>query len=385
NAHPSVSTPYVPTTVPNATLNPSGVTCSCDAAWHAGCALAAVAGSAGSAGSAGMPTGKFVAAPLVAPVARCRPGPPCLPLLDRCRNGEQRHHRNSDEHARRRTPFPHPWSPLHASAEVRNYAGYRRNWAVSVSLVHRFWRSWPSYRATHDRQNEVLGDQHYAADGLAAFDEGVGGGCVREREGAVYEDLQAAGRDVVDVALDHLARAVVGDLGAEEDAGQRLVAHHQHRGVERLRIAAGLADEAAAASVGERLDAADQHLAADRIDDEVDAPAIGGGSHLVDPTALGVVDGDVEAEVLQGLEAFEARRCRQHPRAGALGQLDGGHTDPAGAGLDKDGLTFFQAPELEEAIIGGAEGDGYARTGHDVGAVGDGPRDDRGNGDPLGV
>src|SRR5581483_5924786 len=257
------------------------------------------------------------------------------------------------------------------------------NWAVSVSLVHRFWRSWPSYRATHDRQNEVLGDQHYAADGLAAFDEGVGGGCVREREGAVYEDLQAAGRDVVDVALDHLARAVVGDLGAEEDAGQRLVAHHQHRGVERLRIAAGLADEAAAASVGERLDAADQHLAADRIDDEVDAPAIGGGSHLVDPTALGVVDGDVEAEVLQGLEAFEARRCRQHPRAGALGQLDGGHTDPAGAGLDKDGLTFFQAPELEEAIIGGAEGDGYARTGHDVGAVGDGPRDDRGNGDPL--
>src|SRR5581483_11907872 len=75
NAHPSVSTPYVPTTVPNATLNPSGVTCSCDAAWHAGCALAAVAGSAGR------PTGKFVAAPLVAPVARCRPGPPCLPLL----------------------------------------------------------------------------------------------------------------------------------------------------------------------------------------------------------------------------------------------------------------------------------------------------------------
>src|SRR5947208_152249 len=84
-------------------------------------------------------------------------------------------------------------------------------------------------------------------------------------------DGEAAGGGVVDVATDHLLRAWVGDLGAEEDAGQRLVAHHQHRRVEGLGVSARLADQAASAPIGEGLDAADQHLAADGVDDEVDA------------------------------------------------------------------------------------------------------------------
>ena len=56
----------------------------------------------------------------------------------------------------------------------------------------------------------------------------MGRGRLRQRVRAVDDDLEAAGRDVGDEVPDHLGARVRRDLGAEEDAGERLVAHAEH-------------------------------------------------------------------------------------------------------------------------------------------------------------
>ena len=85
----------------------------------------------------------------------------------------------------------------------------------------------------------------------------------------------------------------------------------------------------------------------------------------------------VDAERREALEPLVARRGREHGRARALRELDRGETDATRAGLHQHGLARLQVAELEEAVVGGAPRDGYARDGNDVGAVGDRPRDDR--------
>ena len=100
---------------------------------------------------------------------------------------------------------------------------------------------------------------------------------------------------------------------------------------------------------------------------------------------MGVVDALVEPQGAQALEALVARRGGEHSRPGPLGELDGGDADAAGAGLDEDGLTRLEVAELEQAVVGGAERHRDAGGGHNVGAVGDGPCHQGGDGDELGV
>ena len=84
--------------------------------------------------------------------------------------------------------------------------------------------------------------QHDAPERLAALDVLVRGGRFGERVHPVDDDLQPAGRDVVDVAGDHRPHPFGLDLRAEEHAGERAVAHRERRDVEWLRFAPGVAD-----------------------------------------------------------------------------------------------------------------------------------------------
>jgi hypothetical protein len=82
-------------------------------------------------------------------------------------------------------------------------------------------------------------------------------------------------------------------------------------------------------------------------------------------------------------EAFElvvGRRRRQHGGAGPLGELDGGDAHPpAPAWTSTDSPA--RVAELEEAVVGGTEGDRDAGREHDVEPVGHEPG--RGGGAPT--
>ena len=113
----------------------------------------------------------------------------------------------------------------------------------------------------------------------------------------------------------------------------------------------------------------------DRVDHEVDAPAVGEPACLVGEVVAPVVDAMVEAVLDQAAELVVARRRGEHGRTGPLGQLDRGQADAAGAGLHEHRLTRLQVAELEQAVVGGAERDRHARRLDQVEAVGHQPRD----------
>ncbi len=115
----------------------------------------------------------------------------------------------------------------------------------------------------------------------------------------------------------------VRDLGAEEDAGERLVATSPSTDTSNgCGSRPALPTVIARPRYREARDAALQHLAADRVDDEVDAAAAGDLAHVRDPVGLRVVDAVVEAERSSGCEPLVARRGRErrsHRRASRAG------------------------------------------------------------------
>ena len=105
----------------------------------------------------------------------------------------------------------------------------------------------------------------------------------------------------------------------------------------------------------------------------------------VDEIGRGVVDAVVEPEVDQAVETAVARRGGQHRGPGPLGQLDGGDPDAAGSGVDQRGLSGLEAAELEQAVVGGAEGDGNAGRLLGAHAIGNDPAERFGHRPECGV
>ena len=93
----------------------------------------------------------------------------------------------------------------------------------------------------------------------------------------------------------------------------------------------------------------------------------------------------VETEVGQPGEPIIARRGRDHRRTRAFRELDRRDADATRAGLDQHRLARLETTELEQAVVGGAVGNGHARHGDDVGTVGHGPGQDRRHHGELGV
>src|SRR5262249_29776054 len=120
--------------------------------------------------------------------------------------------------------------------------------------------------------------------------------------------------------------------------GDRLVAGAEGAHVDRFLVATGAAHGDAAAAISEARDTPLQDLAADRVDDEIDARAARQVANDIDPIGARVVDAFVHAEVVQRLETNVARRGRVHNCSGPARELDRGDAHTAGAGLDQHGL-----------------------------------------------
>ena len=134
-----------------------------------------------------------------------------------------------------------------------------------------------------------------------------------------------------------------------------------------------------AAAVREARDAAGEDLAADRVDDEIDAAPAGDRAHLVDPVVVRVVHAVVEPELLQtrsSRSSLDAVAITVAP-ARFASWIAAMPTPPAPAWIStvSPGL---QVTELEQAVVRGAERDRHARDRDDVGTVGHRPGDDRG-------
>jgi hypothetical protein len=138
-------------------------------------------------------------------------------------------------------------------------------------------------------------------------------------------------------------------------------------------------------AVGERPDAVDQVLAADRVEDDVGAAAVGQLARALDEVLGGVVDPAVETELLEALELLVAGRGRDHGGTGLLGELDRGHPDAAPARVNQGRLPGLEVAGGEQALLGGPERHRDTRGATSVQPVGDRPGDDRGNGPLRGV
>ena len=160
------------------------------------------------------------------------------------------------------------------------------------------------------------GDQQHAADRLAAFDVGVGGGGLGEREGAVDDHLQLAARRLVDQPLDVVVHAVGGDLGAQEDAlracGCRPSGWRRRRSSARARPRRP--SRPGRDSRGDRIEPCRVEPPTEsttRLTPLLSVRRITSWTHVVGR----VVDAVVQAERLQLLEPLVARGGGQHRRA----------------------------------------------------------------------
>ena len=171
-------------------------------------------------------------------------------------------------------------------------------------------------------------------------------------------------------------------------AGEALVVAPHGRDVERLRRRSRPASPTLThpAAVGQAAEAVLQGLAADRVDDDVGAVAVGEAAHLVGEVGLDVVDAVVEAEL--GRAARACRRCDAVASTVAPARLASwmaAMPTPLAAGLDQRGLARLQPTELEQAVVGGAERDGDAGGLLDGEPVGHRPAERLGHDPQLGV
>ena len=126
-------------------------------------------------------------------------------------------------------------------------------------------------------------------------------------------------------------------------------------------LAAGVAEAHAAAAVGQAAKTFCEDLAAHPVEDHVGAVTAGQAARLRREVRGPVVDAVVQAEPGQAGQLAVAGRRGEDTRPGPFGQLDGGDTDPAGAGVHQQRLAGLEAAELEQRVVSGAEGDRYAR------------------------
>jgi hypothetical protein len=117
----------------------------------------------------------------------------------------------------------------------------------------------------------------------------------------------------------------------------------------------------------------------------VDPAPVGQAARLDDEVVRRVVDALVEAELVEPGEAFVARGGGEHTSTCPLRHLYGGETDTPGTGVDQRGFTSPEPAELEEAVVGGPEGNGNRCGLSDGKSVRDSPREALTDGPLLGV
>src|SRR5438132_224899 len=147
------------------------------------------------------------------------------------------------------------WAP-----SVKAFHIERAAYDFLVTLVFdKLFERFPNVRiASVENGAEFLGDLFHK---LRSTDRKMPGYFTEQ---PVDDHLEATGCDVVDQPGDHRVRPRIEDLRAQEHAGDRLVPRRQEREVERLPVAARVADRDRTSAIREALRAALEDPSADR-------------------------------------------------------------------------------------------------------------------------
>ncbi len=185
----------------------------------------------------------------------------------------------------------------------------------------------------------------------------------RDRQGlkrAALEQLQHLG--------EHLANA----LRPRFDQVEGAVSHAGMARGNLLGIAdVGLAhlDEATAAR--QQLQRRIYELAGQRVEDHVDAAALGGAEELLlelQVSRRGDV-GVIDPQLSQGLPLAGAG-AREHLGSQLTGQLHCRHADPSGCRVDQHCLPGLELRQIHQGVVSGQEGDRHRRRFHERPALG---------------
>ncbi len=158
---------------------------------------------------------------------------------------------------------------------------------------------------------------------------------------------------------------------AEHRSGQRQSAAHHQPEIDLGHRPALQRDRDVAAVVGEAGEVARDIVAADHVEDDIDAAPAGDAGDLVDEVARLVVDRVVGAEAARSGAFLRRPRGDDYGQPERLGEQDRGGADAAGAAVDEDGLAGGGTATVEQVRPHGEIGLGQAGGGDEIEAFRD--------------
>lgn len=176
-----------------------------------------------------------------------------------------------------------------------------------------------------------------------------------ERKAVVHDRLHLAGSDELEQVAPPLGDGVLLVVEHRVEAEARNVLHSgQGEGGQIRDVAGGRTVEDEGAELGGDAQGFQQDVAADGLEDDVGAAAVGGGEDLVGPVLVAVVDGDVGAEFAREVElGLGTGGGDDLAGAESLGDLDGQVADAAGGRVDQDGLAGLEAAGFPDRVVRG--------------------------------
>ena len=200
--------------------------------------------------------------------------------------------------------------------------------------------------------------------------------CCEDSISACAAAASASGKTLVDDGLELAALEHRPDVLAERDRQGELAlvrarsqrgarhgeaAHHDVPPVDLHPAAAQKGDHHEAALERQALQVLLDVVAADHVEDDVDARLAGDARDLGDEVFGPVVDRVIGAERPAKRRLVVASRRRQHRRAELLRELDRGEADAAGAAVDEQLLAALQAAAIDDVVPDGEVVFGQAR------------------------
>ena len=143
----------------------------------------------------------------------------------------------------------------------------------------------------------------------------------------------------------------------EVDGDERQVLLERPHAQPAVHVNVALADLQEPAVVAEDAQALGDRLAGERVQDHVDALAVGLLHHLVGEGQRPRVHDVLDADRLQEVSLLGRPGGGEDLGPRPLGQLDRRQADAAGRRVDQDPLTLFEAGEVIQGVVGRQEGD----------------------------
>src|SRR6476661_4797764 len=165
--------------------------------------------------------------------------------------------------------------------------------------------------------------------------------CVSETKGAVDDRSDSSGREERPYTGFQVARKLTflfDRAYAQRRSGDGQSPAHDAAEIDLRRVATLQANLNQAAFEAETLDVADEVIAADDVEDDVDSLARGFPADDLTKILRPVVDGDIGAKLTAGIALRVGSSGRKDCAFGRACELNGGGADSAGAAVDQDAL-----------------------------------------------